>query len=97
MHKSHGEDVLEYFSDQTGGRIFFPYKLDDLAGSFTDISNELRNQYLLGYSPSGESVAPGYRKILVETDRKGLIVRTRKGYYLAKPSGAAAGSPGAPH
>jgi Ca-activated chloride channel family protein len=97
LHKSHGEDVLEYFADQTGGTIFFPYKIDDLAGSFTDISNELRNQYLLGYSPSGESTAPGYRKIQVETDRKGLIVRTRKGYYVAAVSGAAAGSPAAPH
>ncbi len=87
LSKSGGEDVLEQFADQTGGRIFFPYKVDDLAISFQDISTELRSQYLLGYSPV-EGAAGKYRKIKVETDRKGLEVRTRKGYYATSAEGA---------
>jgi Ca-activated chloride channel family protein len=88
MVKSAGEGVLQQFAEQTGGRIFFPYKVDDLAISFQDISTELRSQYLLGYSPA--EVVPGkYRKIKVETDRKGLEVRTRKGYYATSASAVA--------
>jgi Ca-activated chloride channel family protein len=89
LSKSAGEGVLQQFAEQTGGRIFFPYKVDDLAISFQDISTELRSQYLLGYSPA--EIVPGkYRKIKVETSRKGLEVRTRKGYYATAASAATA-------
>jgi Ca-activated chloride channel family protein len=75
-----GDKVLRDFADQTGGRAYFPYSVDDLAQSFMDIGNELRSQYFIAYSPS---LPPNgrYRKIKVRTDRKGLTVRTRKGYY----------------
>jgi Ca-activated chloride channel homolog len=84
LHKSHGEEVLEQFSDQTGGRVFFPYKIDDLAVSFQDIGSELRSQYVLAYRPTNAAADGRYHKIQVETDRKGLTVRTRKGYYAPR-------------
>jgi len=76
-----GDKVLQQFADQTGGQAFFPYKVDDLAQSFQDIGDELRSQYYMAYSPSIPATHGEYRKIQVDTDRKGLIVRTRKGYY----------------
>jgi Ca-activated chloride channel family protein len=88
-HKNHlgpGDKVLEKFADQSGGRVFFPYRVDDLAQSFVDIGSELRSQYFIAYSPATPPVAPKYRRIDVETDRKGLIVRSRKGYYATAPS-----------
>lgn len=83
-----GDKVLQNFADQTGGQAFFPYRSDDLAQSFLDIGAELRSQYFIAYSPSGPPPRGEYRKIEVETDRKGLLVRTRKGYYAiaANPS-----------
>jgi Ca-activated chloride channel family protein len=86
LFKTPGDEVLEKYSVQTGGRVFFPYKVDDLAESFQDIGAELRSQYLIAYSPSA---APDgrYRKIQVDVvDRKGLTVRTRKGYYATAPT-----------
>jgi Ca-activated chloride channel family protein len=83
-HKSHlgpGDRVLEKFADQSGGRVFFPYRVDDLAQSFVDIGSELRSQYFIAYSPANTPTADKYRRIEVQTDRKGLIVRSRKGYY----------------
>jgi Ca-activated chloride channel family protein len=83
-HKSHlgpGDKVLEKFADQSGGRVFFPYRVDDLAQSFVDIGSELRSQYFIAYSPANTPTADKYRRIEVQTDRKGLIVRSRKGYY----------------
>lgn len=95
-HKNHlgpGDKVLEKFADQSGGRVFFPYRVDDLAQSFVDIGSELRSQYFIAYSPMNP---PGnttqYRRIDVQTDRKGLIVRSRKGYFARAPASSTAPS-----
>jgi VWFA-related protein len=85
-----GDKVLRDLAEQTGGHAFFPYSVDDLAESFQNIGNELRSQYFIAYSPINPPVSGQYRKIEVTTDRKGLIVRTRKGYYYA--GGTAGGS-----
>ena len=85
-HIEAGDKVLQEFADQSGGRVFFPYKVDDLAQSFVDIGEELRSQYFIAYSPNNPDATGQYRKIDVEIDRKGLNVRTRKGYYATAPS-----------
>jgi len=82
-HLSEGDKVLKTFADETGGQAFFPYRIDDLAQSFLDIGTELRSQYYIAYSPSAPLSVGQYRKISVQTGRKGLLVRTRKGYYAA--------------
>ncbi len=91
MHIEGGDKVLEEFADQSGGRVFYPYKVDDLAQSFVDIGTELRSQYFIAYSPSNPQSTGKYRKIEVQTDRKGLAVRTRKGYYATTPTVPPAG------
>jgi len=91
MHIEGGDKVLEEFADQSGGRVFYPYKVDDLAQSFVDIGTELRSQYFIAYSPSNPQSTGKYRKIEVQTDRKGLNVRTRKGYYATTPTVPPAG------
>ncbi|HEY6468044.1 MAG TPA: VWA domain-containing protein [Candidatus Acidoferrales bacterium] len=75
-----GDKILMQFSDQTGGRTFFPYKVEDLGESFVQIGTELRSQYFIAYTPTAPADGK-YRKIEVQVDRKGLVVRTRKGYY----------------
>ena len=90
-HVEGGDKILQEFADQTGGHAFFPYRVDDLAQSFLDIGTELRSQYFIAYAPANPPPVGVYRKIQVQTDRKGLTVRTRKGYYAA----ASSGGPGA--
>ncbi|MGB9242024.1 MAG: VWA domain-containing protein [Candidatus Acidiferrales bacterium] len=90
LHLDPGDKVLQQFAVQSGGRVFFPYRVDDLEQSFVDIGAELRSQYFIAYSPTNPLANGQYRKINVETDRKNLTVRTRKGYY------ANAQSPSAP-
>ena len=85
-----GDRILKQFADQTGGTAFFPYRVDDLAQSFLDIGTELRSQYFIAYSPADPPPGGQYRRIDVETTRKGLIVRTRKGYFAAASPSAAA-------
>jgi Ca-activated chloride channel homolog len=84
-----GDRVLQQMADQTGGHAFYPYRVDDLARSFLDIGTELRSQYFIGYTPKVPPASGEYRKIEVQTDRKGLQARSRRGYYA---SAAAAGA-----
>ena len=79
--KLEGDRVLEQLALETGGRAFFPYKVDDLGQSFLDIGDELRHQYALAYSPAGRSADGKYHTIRIQTDRKDVVVRARKGYY----------------
>jgi Ca-activated chloride channel homolog len=88
-----GDKVLETLSVETGGRVFFPYKVDDLAESFQDIGTELRSQYFIAYAPSNALSNGRYRTIVVSTDRKGLTVRTRKGYYATAEGASASAGP----
>ncbi len=83
-HKDAGDKTLEQLTEETGGRAFFPYRVDDLAQSFQDIGDELRSQYSLAYTPTNRSVDGQFRTIRIEVDRKGLQVRARKGYYATR-------------
>jgi VWFA-related protein len=91
-HLDPGDKILQEFSDESGGRAFFPYRVDDLAQSFVDIGTELRSQYFIAYAPTDPLSNGGYRKIQVDADRKGLAVRTRKGYYAAAQTAASPSS-----
>jgi VWFA-related protein len=84
MLKTKPDQVLDQFAGETGGRSFYPYSVDDLGQSFQDIGDELRNQYALAYLPPAGSQDGRMHSLKVEVARKGLIVRTRKGYYAAK-------------
>jgi len=79
--KGEGDKVMEQLALETGGRAFFPYRVDDLGQSFLDIGDELRHQYALAYSPAGRAPDGKYHTIRIQTDRKEVIVRARKGYY----------------
>jgi Ca-activated chloride channel homolog len=87
--KDEGDKVLQQFSDESGGRAFFPYHVDDLAQSFAYIGTELRSQYSLAYVPTR---APDgkFHKIRIEVSAKGLQVRARKGYFATPVEASAA-------
>ena len=79
--KDEGDRVLDQFSNDSGGRAFFPYRADDLAISFRDIGEELRSQYSLGYVPAGRVTDGRFHTIRLAAMPKGLQVHARKGYY----------------
>lgn len=75
-----GKKILERISKETGGRLFEVSKKQPIDEIYSQIQEELRNQYSLGYTPGTDSGA-GYHKILLKTKQKDRIVRTREGYY----------------
>ena len=78
-----GKKVLQQISRETGGRFFEVSKKEPISQIYSQIEEELGNQYNLGYSPD-KAVAGagyGYHKINLTTTNKDLIVQTRDGYY----------------
>ena len=87
--KGEGDHVLEQLASETGGRAFFPYRVDDLGQSFLDIGDELRHQYALAYSPGNRAPDGRFHTIRIQVARKDVIVRARKGYYSVPTSSPA--------
>jgi VWFA-related protein len=82
--KLRGDKVMEHFAEETGGKAFFPFKIEDVSNAFLEISDELRSQYAISYKPA-DFVADGkYRKIEILADNKKYHVRARKGYYAPR-------------
>jgi VWFA-related protein len=93
-HLTEGDKILQDLADETGGRAFFPYHVDDLDQSFQDIGDELRNQYSIAYIPTNYQLDGKYHRIRIEVpDHKGYQVRARRGYFAKANSGTSGGSP----
>ena len=79
---------LRLISDQTGGRMNSPRRIEDLSGIYSDIADDLRIQYQQGYNPTNVKRDGQWREIRVKI--KGhpeAVVRTRKGYFVRKEAG----------
>jgi len=74
-----GDKVLKYLAKETGGDAFFPVQATDLAGEFHKIGIELRSQYSLAYAITAHDGS--FRKITIKTDKKGLRVQAKAGYF----------------
>jgi Ca-activated chloride channel family protein len=80
---------LRKVSDHTGGRAFFPTQASELQASFSQIDQELRSQYLIGYSPTNKNHDGSYRRIRIEVVNPELRknkpqLSYRQGYYARK-------------
>ena len=71
---------LRRLASETGARAFFPVVLQQLAGVYQDIANELAHQYSLGYESSNASIDGGFRRIGLRVAAPGVKWRTRAGY-----------------
>ena len=89
-----GKKVLERISRETGGRLFEVSSKKPIDQIYSEITEELRNQYNLGYTPDREASNDAvYHKIQLSAKQKDLFVQARDGYYAnteASPSAAAA-------
>jgi VWFA-related protein len=84
---SRSDKVLKTFADETGGRMFSPFKLQDLNSSFQNIAEELRLQYALAYRPTNLMADGAFRRIRIEPTNKSYVVRARNGYYAPRSRG----------
>ena len=74
---------IERLVDVSGGRALFVEHADRLDESFTEILDELSNQYLIGYESSNAKRDGSWREIKVELPEHRYSVRARQGYNAA--------------
>jgi VWFA-related protein len=78
-------EFLEKLGMDSGGRAFWAHKLKDLPDVVEKLSRDLRNQYVLGYSPGQRPRDGKYRKVRVEVvdaiKHMPLNVFWRRGYF----------------
>src|ERR1700682_5465967 len=79
--RTDGKKILERISRETGGRFFEVSKKESVGEIYTSIVEELRTQYIMGYTPDKDSAASGYHHVTLAVKRKDLTVQTREGYY----------------
>jgi VWFA-related protein len=75
-----GKKILQRIAQETGGRYFEVKKKDSVDDVYAAIAEELRTQYMLGYTPPKDQ-SSGYHSIHLTTKNKDQSVQTRAGYY----------------
>ncbi len=76
-----GEGDMRKLCEETGGRVIkVGDKIEKLRDAFDQVSQELRSQYSLGYTPTNEKHDGKFREIAIKS-KDGYKIQARKGYY----------------
>jgi Ca-activated chloride channel family protein len=75
------EFVMRTLAQETGGRAFFPARIEDLSGVYQQIADELASQYTLGYTSKNQRRDGAFRNLIVRVSRAGITPRTKRGYF----------------
>ncbi len=86
------ESALKKVTEGTGGRAYFPRNERELREAFAQIERELREQYLIAYSPSNKTRDGSYRRVTIEITnpelrKDNLRLTYRPGYFAKTPGG----------
>jgi len=76
--------ALNLLSSETGGMAFFPKSIDQVDQIAAEVARDIRSQYTLDYHSTKPTTIPGFRRVEVTAESKGLgklTVRTRTGYF----------------
>ena len=74
--------ALITISESTGGQSYFPKDVADVAKIAHQVAHDIRNQYIITYSPNVAALDGSFRKIRVVANGPNKpVVRTRTGYY----------------
>jgi Mg-chelatase subunit ChlD len=80
----HARRALEMLSTETGGIAFFPKSIEQIDQIAAEVARDIRNQYTIGYRSTKPTTEPGFRRIQIDAEAKGmgkLTVRARTGYF----------------
>ncbi|MEO8434165.1 MAG: VWA domain-containing protein [Pyrinomonadaceae bacterium] len=86
FHGGVDEGSLRKITERTGGRAYFPRSEKELQEAFVQIQRDLREQYLVAYSPSNKNRDGSYRRIEIaitnpELRNQNLKLTYRQGYF----------------
>jgi Ca-activated chloride channel family protein len=89
-----GDDVLGQIASATGGRSFYPFKIEDLSNAFADVQEELRSQYFIAYVPADFTRDGSFHTIDIRVNDKKYKARGRRGYFAQKITSTTASNTG---
>ncbi len=75
------DKILTRIVEETGGRIYFPAKEEDLDANYQQIGNELRSRYALGFVSTNKAKDGQFRRLQVKIRNRDYRLQYRKGYY----------------
>ena len=76
--------VMQRLVEPTGGRALFTDNIDQLHLAFSDLLEELSNQYVLGYESTNTKRDETFRKVTLRVDGQSRV-RARQGYRAVAP------------
>jgi VWFA-related protein len=76
-----GRQTMGRLALETGGEFFEVHSYTPIDQIYARIEEDLRNQYSIGYTPTRPDADGKYRRLRLTTTQRGLVVRTRDGYY----------------
>jgi Ca-activated chloride channel family protein len=82
--RGQGDKVLQQLSEETGGQVFFPPSVEEMAVSFKTIEEALRSQYALVYTPADFKADGSFRTIYLYSYDRRYQVRAKKGYFTPR-------------
>lgn len=81
------KSAIEKIATATGGLYYFPKELAEVERISLEVAHDIRNQYVLAYSPSIQALDGSFRQIKVTANGPNRpVVRTRSGYYATPES-----------
>jgi VWFA-related protein len=75
---------MQELAEETGGEVFFPPSVEEMAASFKNIEEELRSQYALVYTPADFKADGSFRTIYLYCYDRHYTVRARTGYFAPR-------------
>jgi Ca-activated chloride channel homolog len=76
-----GKQTMQTLADKSGGYAFFPEKAKDLPQMLQKVRSGVQSLYSIAYESSNPEKDGSWRKIEIETKRKGIKLKYRDGYY----------------
>ncbi len=77
-----GDREMKKLAGETGGRVIeVGNKYEKLKQAFDQISQELRSQYNIGYTPTNAALDGTFRRVEIQSSKKDYKIQSRTGYY----------------
>ena len=74
--------ALDAITQATGGQAYYPKSLEEVNRIALQVAHDIRNQYIIAYTPVNQVLDGSFRQIRVTVNGPNHpVVRTRTGYY----------------
>jgi Ca-activated chloride channel family protein len=80
-----GQADLKHLASETGGRAYFPWRLEDLSEVYNTLAVDVQTRYLLAYTPASQIDDGRWHPIEITTRGGDSVTQTRKGYFARLP------------